>query len=270
MKRIQFKPFENTQGCVEGYLHDRLTEMDSHRSKFPCVVVCPGGGYQMLSEREADPVALRYFAAGFQVFILRYSVKEHAGAFTPLKELSETLCNLRAHAEEWDIEKNKIAVCGFSAGGHLTGTLGTLWNHTDFLRLYDNRGGMNRPNAIILSYPVIMSEGRTHIQSIETVSRNMPEGIDREIFSVDKQVTKDTPPTFIWHTVADHAVPVENALSLMTALQAQGISFEAHLFPSGEHGISVCTEEVGTYDAYNAAWMDMSIKWLYNQFSFRL
>lgn len=270
MRTVEFQPLADTGSCVAGYLHDPITEITSHQTAYPVVVVCPGGGYGMVSQREADPVALQYFAAGFQVFILTYSVGGQAKNFTPLKELSETLRTIREHAGDWNCVEHQIAVCGFSAGGHLAASLGVLWNHPKFLAQYDSQNGKNRPNAMILSYPVITADEFAHQDSIENVSGAAPGTAEYHFFSLEQHVSNDTPPAFLWHTVTDKCVPVENSLQMICALQKAHISYEAHLFPEGEHGISTCTTEVRTPDPYNRRWMDMSIQWLRKVFDYPL
>lgn len=269
MEMIQFQPLLDTKAAVTGYLHDHLTEMKTYRKDYPAVVVCPGGGYEMLSEREADPVALRYFAAGYQVFILRYSVGDEAKNFIPLQELAETVACIRENAERYRVDATHIAVCGFSAGGHLAASLGTLWNNEAFLRRYDRRDQKHRPNALILSYPVILAGEKEHQGSIDRVSVMDGGDLPREFFSLDRQVTQDTPCSFLWTTAEDGSVPAENSIAFISALQREKIPYEAHIFPFGGHGLSVCTEEVGADDAYNARWMDMSIEWLNSIFSYR-
>lgn len=269
MELIKFKPFENTAGHVTGYIHSLVTEMPVHRKKYPAVVVCPGGGYEMCSQREADPVAFKFFSAGYNVFILEYSVGDSSGDFTPLKELSETLVKIRENAEVYHVDPDKIAVCGFSAGGHLTASLGTLWNNKEFLRYYDNKGGQNRPNALILSYPVILAGEFEHKGSIDRVSNISDGSIPREFFSLDTKVSKETPKTFIWTTVEDTCVPAENTMAFIAALKKAGVSFEAHFLPNGDHGMSICTDEVGCSDEYNAKWMQLSISWLNMAFDFQ-
>ena len=270
MEMLRFKPLEETQGQVVGYLHSPITEMEIHREKYPCVLVCPGGAYAMVSQREADPVALRFFAAGYQVFLLTYSVGEQARDFRPLKEASETVIRIRENAEAWHVDPDRIAVCGFSAGGHLAGSLGILWDSPKLLETYDNKGGKNRPNAMILSYPVITADEFAHVESIENVS-GCPKGSEGyAYFSLDRQVSEKTCPTFLWHTVPDDCVPVENSIRLMEALQRHGISYEAHFFPRGGHGISVCTKETGTPDSHNAQWMELCLRWLNQEFEYQL
>lgn len=271
MKKITFSPVEDENVFVNAYLHETLPEITNFRNKFPAVVICPGGGYVFLSEREADPVALRYFAAGYNVFILYYSVGEKAVDFRPLKELSETVIAIRKNATEWLVNTDKIAVCGFSAGGHLAASLGTLWNHPDFLKNYDMQAGLNQPNAMILSYPVITADERfAHRSSIETVSGSVLGTDKANFFSLENRVSKSTVPTFIWHTVEDTTVPIENSIRFISALQEHGIPYECHFFPTGGHGMSVCTEEVASFDSYNARWMDFSIQWLNKTFCVQL
>lgn len=270
METIYFKPFADTDGEVVGYLHTPIAEMETRRETFPSVVICPGGGYEFVSAREADPVALRFFAAGYQVFILTYSVGEKAQKLLPLKELSETLCILRGHEKDWHVDPTHIAVCGFSAGGHLAASLGTLWNHPKLQEVYDNKNGENRPDAMILSYAVLTADEFAHEGSIRHVSGSEPGTPDYAFFSLDKQVTKETCPAFLWHTVPDDCVPVENTLRMLCALQKNHISYEAHLFPAGGHGISVCSKETGTEDAYNARWVDMGLAWLNREFGYTL
>ena len=269
MELINFHPLENSGASVTGYLHTPIWEMNVRREQFPGVVICPGGGYQMVSEREAEPIALRFFAAGYNVFVLTYSVKEKAKNFQPLRELSETFRAIRSHVE-WRVDPARIAVCGFSAGGHLAGSLGTMWNNEEFLKTYDNQGGQNRPDAMILGYPVITADEFAHVESIETVSGCEKGTPGYEFFSLDRHVSSDTCPAFLWHTVEDDCVPIENTLKFLLALQREKIPYEAHLFPDGWHGMSACTEETGSPDDYNARWLDFAITWLNKVFGYQL
>lgn len=270
MELVHFQPIPGSDGHVTGYLHTPITEMAVRRERFPTVVLCPGGGYSMCSMREADPVALRFFARGYQVFTLIYSTGEKAKDFQPLKELSETFRLIREKAADYWVDPERMAVCGFSAGGHLAASLGTLWNDEEFLQHYDNHGGQNRPNAMVLCYPVITADEFAHEGSIRNVSGCQPGTPGYEYFSLDKHVSQDTCPAFLWHTMEDDCVPVENSLKMLAALHNAGVPAEAHFFPHGGHGMSVCTQETGSPDAYNARWMDLCLGWLDNTFGYQL
>ncbi len=269
MERISWKPIPESDGEVVGYLHTPVWEMEVRRESFPAVVLCPGGAYAFVSEREADPVALAFFARGYNVFLLTYSVGEKAKGFLPLRELSETLRALR-ETPEWRVDPEHIAVCGFSAGGHLAASLGVLWDDPAFLKLYDNHGGKNRPNAMILGYPVITADEFAHVESLENVSgcKRGTEGY--AYFSLDKRVSAKTCPAFLWHTAQDDCVPVENSLAFAAALSRENIPFELHVFPFGGHGMSACTEEVGSRDDYNAKWLPLALDWLDREFQYHL
>lgn len=269
MELVRFKPVPDSGAAVVGYLHTPVWEMPVRREVFPAVVVCPGGGYEMVSEREADPVALAFFARGYNVFILTYSVGENAKDFQPLRELSETVRAIREH-KEWRVDPEHIAVCGFSAGGHLACSLGTMWDDPELLKTYDNHGGANRPNAMILGYPVITADEFAHVGSIEHVSGCKQGTPGYEYFSLDKHVSKNTCPAFLWHTAEDDCVPVENSLKLAASLSREKVPFELHVFPKGWHGMSVCTEEVGCPDDYNAKWVELAAAWLDREFGYHL
>lgn len=269
MELITFHPLEGSGATVTGYLHTPVWEMETRREQYPGIVICPGGAYFAVSEREAEPIALPFFARGYNVFVLNYSTGERAKGFQPLRELSETMRAVRSH-KEWRVDPEHIAVCGFSAGGHLACSLGTMWDDPELLRVYDNHGGGNRPNAMILGYPVITADEHAHVDSIKNVSGCEAGTPGYEYFSLDKRVSKKTCPAFLWHTAEDDCVPVENSLKLSLALSRENIPFELHIFPKGWHGMSACTEETGSRDDYNARWVSLAMDWLDRQFDHQL
>lgn len=270
MEFVKFQPLPGSSAQVEGYLHLPSGDAQNRREAFPAVVVCPGGGYESISAHEADPVALDFLAHGCQAFVLTYSIGEEAKDFRPLKELSETVRRIRENAAQWRVDPEKIAVCGFSAGGHLAASLGTLWNDPEFLKHYDNHGGQNCPNAMILGYPVITADEFAHEGSLRHVSGCQPGEPGYEYFSLEQHVTKDTCPAFLWHTMDDDCVPVENSFAMAAALHRAGIPCEAHFFPTGIHGLSVCTQEIGMPHPHNAQWMDLCLRWLETTFGYTL
>lgn len=253
---------------LTGYLHDASPEM-SHRASRPAVIFCPGGGYKILSDREKDPPALEFFARGYNVFILMYSLKERACGLHPLKELSAAVMTVREKAAVYHIDPKCVAVAGFSAGGHLAASLGVRWNSPELRAEMDTKNGLNRPDAMILCYPVITAGPWAHRPSIEWVSGSKTPCPLWDYFSLEKNVPADAAPAFIWHTVTDDGVPVENALLFASALRQAKVPFELHLFAGGPHGLSTCNEEVGSPNPESRKWVDLSLAWLNKQFGFK-
>ena len=236
----------------------------SFTGKRPGVVVIPGGGYWGCSEDEAENVALRFMAQGFHAFIIRYSVKsKNPSAKYPmaLEEVSNSLEIIRENADEWGLDEDKIAICGFSAGGHLACSLGVFWNKEPIR----TENGKNKPNAMILSYPVITSGKYAHRGSFDNLCHGDEELVEK--MSLENQVNEDTPKTFIWHTFTDETVPVENSLLFANALRKKDIPFELHIYPEGRHGLSVMTPDSGFSEEEKASenargWIDLACNWL--------
>ncbi len=247
---------------LTGYLHDTMDGREAFDRR-PAAIVCTGGAYAFLSPLETDPPALALLAAGFQVFVLSYATKERAGALLPLRQLAETVCLIRKRSEEWRVLPERILVMGFSAGGHLAASLGCLWNHPD-LHLQ-----AARPNALALGYPVItMEDAFTHKETREHVAGQ--QGAARRLLSLEHQVGEQLPPVFLWHTADDASVPVQNSLLFADALSRYHIPFELHIYPSGIHGSSMCTEEVGTKNPAAQSWFSHFVRFASDVLSFPL
>ena len=249
------------------YIAERSPELRNLRKK--AVLVLPGGGYYITSDREAEPVAKAFFAAGMDAFVLRYSVKEEAVGYAPLLDAAMAMKYIRDHSELWNIDGDKIVVCGFSAGGHLAASLGTLWKLDVVSKTLNCENSYIRPSGMILGYPVITSGPKGHAGSILKLAdaENRPadkEELDR--FSLEKHVDQDTCPAFVWHTANDAGVPVENSLFMCEALAEHRIPFELHVFPHGAHGLSLATPEVAPNEdmvmPYVARWLEMAVKWI--------
>jgi len=237
---------------------------DSKRNIRPAVIVLPGGGYAFTSDREAEPIALHFLSEGISTFVLRYSVMTKFPQ--SLCEAAESIRFVRSHATEWGIDPNKIAVCGFSAGGHLTGSIAVFWHHEFLQKLLGATGEEICPNAAILSYPVI-SEDYIHEGSFRNLLFEMYEE-KKSFVSIEKQVTENTPPCFLWHTFTDAVVPVENSLVMAKALADHKVPFELHIWPSGPHGLSLVTEETGMVEndpgvtLRASEWIHSAASWL--------
>lgn len=261
MKLFEFVPETTQDCCVTAWLHGNDWDREIVKRKRPAMIICPGGGYGRICDKEAEPVAERYFAVGYNTFILSYSVGEEARNFKPLCQLASTIAHIRKHEDEFSIYADKIAVSGFSAGGHLTCSIGTLFNEKPFLQVFGRNEDVC-PNAIVMGYPVITADEYAHKGSIENVSGQVLENEEYKWFGLDNHVDIHTPPMFLWHTAEDMCVPVENSLKMAAALSAKKIPFELHILPNGPHGMSVCTEEVEGKSNYNGRWVDWSVEWL--------
>ena len=245
---------------VHGFLQEEYETLRAHQVR-PALVICPGGAYRWRSPREKDPPALEFLSMGYQVFILEYACGREAGNFLPLRQLAETLHLLREHAAQWSLDPGRIAVMGFSAGGHLAASLGALWADPT-LRLPSDCC----PDAVILCYPVISTGEFAHEESAEWVSGGDP--AVRAKLHIPDQVTSSFPPTFLWHGGEDDSVPPENSLMLALRLRQKGVPFEFHLFEAGAHGISTCTQEVETPDGVCRAWVPLCRVWLNRRFHY--
>ncbi|OGO80878.1 MAG: acetylesterase, partial [Clostridiales bacterium GWC2_40_7] len=166
------------------------------------VLICPGGAYVAVSANEAEPIAMQFNAAGFHAFVLNYSVapRKHP---QPLLDASRAMCIIREKSDEWNIYPDRIAVCGFSAGGHLAASLGVHWEKSYIQNAQGVNSGMNRPDALILCYSVITSG---EFGDMYSFNKLLGEDADEELLhemSVECHVNEQTPPAFIWHTCND-------------------------------------------------------------------
>ena len=243
----------------------------------PAIVICPGGGYSDLSSLEAEPIARQYLAVGYNVFILRYSVGQNAADHNPLIEVAMAVKYVREHAEAHHTDPNRIFTCGFSSGGHLAASAGVLWNHPAIREALGIESGIvpegiNRPNGIILCYPVITSAPCGHRNSFKRLcGKSDPTDEETAEFSLELRVDETTPPAFIWHTAADRGVSVRNSLMLANALIEHGHRPELHIFPDGDHGLGLGTPETSGGNPrlvvpHVTPWMKLSIAWIEDTF----
>lgn len=232
--------------------------------KRPAVLIFPGGGYAYTSPREAEPIAMQFNAAGFHAFILYYSVTPNKHP-QPILDASRAMCIIRENSDKWNINGDQIAVCGFSAGGHLAASLGVYWDK-QYLQVPGINTNLTYPNALILSYPVITSGEYAHRGSFNNLLGPNAESELLYEMSLENHVNTKTPPTFLWHTFSDKSVPLENTLLFAGALRKRDIPFEMHIFPEGPHGLSLAngetaTETMGIYP-HIANWIKLCIEWL--------
>jgi len=237
---------KNTEAELTLYLLDNFPVIDMDRVR-PVILICPGGGYHFVSEREAEPVAMQMLAMGFHAAVLRYHVAPTRFP-NALAEAACSVAHLREHAAEYHLDPKKIVVAGFSAGGHLTASLGVFWQE-EWLKEYTNCEPEEvKPNGLILSYPVITSGEFAHRNSFVNLLGDDATQEQIEYVSLENRVTNLVPPTFIWHTVVDQTVPVENTMLFTMALKKAGVKFEQHIYPQGAHGLSLANRETARYE----------------------
>ena len=209
--------------------------------KRPAMIVLPGGAYVWCSDREADPVAQAYLQAGYHAFVLRYSVKEHQTWPSPLEDYDMAMELIRSKSDEWKIYSDKIAVIGFSAGGHLAAAAATM--------------SKNRPNAALIGYGVVSEDVK---------------GCNESAPDTTKYVDKNTPPYFIFSSRTDNVVPIHNSLRFMMALDEHHIAFESHIYAYGPHGFSTVASVIMDRDRpicnRTKNWVNDSIEWLKDVF----
>lgn len=224
---------ENADGRLTCWIQTPNKEYYPTR-KMPAILVLPGGGYFATSSREAEPIAMEFYARGYSAFALNYSCAPQKFP-TALREAVLAMDYIRKHAAEWDIDPQKVAAIGFSAGGHLCGTLGTMYDCPEVTDLAT--GNQARPDAIALCYPVAVSWGNTHTDSF--INLTGEDQALRDRLSLERLVRPDMPPVFIWHTRTDATVPVRNSLVLSVALDEAEIPFAMHIYGKGRHGLSL-------------------------------
>jgi acetyl esterase/lipase len=224
------------------------------------VVVCPGGGYGMRADHEGEPIAQWLNSIGIHAFVLRYRVAPYQYPCA-LIDVQRAVRYIRQHADNYGINANKVGVLGFSAGGHLTASIGTQYDtgNPTAKDVIDRESC--RPDAIVLCYPVITFKSPfTHDGSRINLLGNSPDPQLINLLSCDEQVTPDTPPTFLWHTSDDEAVPVDNSLLFASSLRRAGVPFDLHVYEKGQHGLGLAK-----HDEHVASWTNVCGLWLKRQ-----
>lgn len=221
------------------------------------IIICPGGGYAHLADHEGRPVAEWLNTLGVTAFVLKYRLGPRYHHPAPMQDAARAIRIVRARAAEWGLDPQRIGILGFSAGGHLASTAGTHFdsgkpNAPDAIERVSSK-----PNLMILIYPVITMRDQTHAGSKKNLLGAEPSSELVALLSNDEQVTKETPPTFLVHTMNDSAVPVENSLLFVSALRKAGVPFEFHLYERGPHGFGL-----GGKDPILATWPDRCADWL--------
>jgi len=250
--------------------------------KRPLVIVCPGGGYIFTSDREAEPIALKFNSIGLHSVVLWYTVydkvkntPEHA-----LLELAKTIKYVREQADEWYVDPDNIMVCGFSAGGHLALQMATRWNDPWLGKQLNTSNELLKVNLAISCYPSVFAKAFPEedtgfaaalVDQPNTANERFfgvknPTEVDVEKYNIVNYIDENTPPMFIWHTYEDDLVDVSNALVLVTKLREKKIPFELHIFEKGEHGLALCdrttARKASHHNSHVIRWFDLCVGWL--------
>ena len=203
----------------------------------PCILIAPGGGYCVVSPSEGEIVAKKFYDMGYQAAVITYTTNLLMSTplnKQPMMDLMRAIRYVRKNAE--NLKVNQIILCGFSAGAHAVGTVGV---HFDEVEDKKYPGISARPDALILSYPVITSGEYAHRDSFNALLGFSPSQEDLNYMSLEKHVSDNTPPCFIWQTATDELVPVKNSYLFATALQEHHIPYSLHIFSKGPHGLSL-------------------------------
>ena len=246
------------------YLPDNMTEIGRRDQKHPCLLICPGGGYAMVSQREGEPIGFRFLTQGYNVFVLEYSVEPNRFP-TQLREVAAAMELIYANAESWHCDTDKVAIMGFSAGGHLAAHYTNAYDWEEVREMFPESKGVN---ASILCYPVITANPEfAHLGSFQRLlGKEELTKKEQERFSCDNMVSEKTPPTFLWHTRTDNCVPVMNSLLYAQALTKHGVPYALHIYPQGGHGLSTvdkwCNGNLSPAVLHAGDWFDAVYKWL--------
>lgn len=306
----------NRNVTLTTYIIENSSEMHSGIFR-PMIIVCPGGGYHFLSEREADFIALQYVAAGFHAAVLRYGIDDYAIMPGPFCDLAFAVDYVKQHAVEWFLDKDNVFVSGFSAGGHVAAGLSVFWNNPDIIPGYEDDRSRIRPAGTILGYSVldlystsrhldigipagatindinfnfmhpkmpldkifVMDEakGRYMIDFEQAMNAYMFDGEftkeQEDQYSLPRHITSDTPPAFLWHGGNDGLIYPINSLSYATELFKHNISYEIHIFGTGDHGLALANHLTSSnpmeYVPDCSTWLPLAINWVNRQSKFK-
>lgn len=255
MKKKKFMLWSDSEmvarsGSGAGTFHSCTPGMTFYPATSPgpagCVIVCPGGGYEAKTmKEEGEDVALFLNQNGIHAFVLDYRIAPDYHP-SPINDAFRAIEMAKDLATTLGYRPDKVGIAGFSAGGHLAASAGTMWTN-----------GKSRPDAVILGYPVISMGKYTHTGSRTHLLGDTVSPAAVSDMSCENRVDRQTPPTFLWHTANDEAVPVENSLLMATALSAKAVPFELHIYPKGSHGMGLATEDpiVSTWTGHCIAWL---------------
>lgn len=305
MKTEEIKLYDNRDDVtLTTYILHNSPEIHTDMKR-PAVLICPGGAYLSCSDREAEPVALAFAAMGYQTFVLRYSVlggngfemmgkgvkpepnpdKNHPA---PMREIGMALAMIKEHSDDWLVDPDRVAICGFSAGAHNCAMYSVYWDQPVIVDYVGKDRELLRPAACILGYCLsdyVFMEKNTASASpmdVQFFKFSNSAFLGTEDFSEELlaqvspalHVSSQTPPTYLWATAADNLVPVQHSLRYAHALADNKIPFELHIFEEGMHGLALSTQPTAGSRTQNlpdaAKWVPLCDAWLKKRFSYDL
>lgn len=266
----------------------------------PAIIICPGGSYLYTSDREAEPIALRFASLGYATFVLHYNTyygrapiqeanQQNPNLLVkfpqPLYDVAKAITVVREHAEKWNVHPDQVTVAGFSAGGHLAGTIGVHWDKPYVSEHLGVEAEQIKPNALILGYALLDSALATELMSedegikfkdmldlmnVAVLGTREASSEMLEQFSPARFVDKHTPPTFLWHTAEDDLVLSANSLQFAMGLAKHRIPYELHVFEEGGHGLSLSDRTTATNEGHlnriAMNWVSLADAWLQRRF----
>lgn len=248
------------QVYLEVYAADKLNGFVRN-----AILIIPGGGYSAVcSEREGEPIAMAFMPHGYNAFVLHYSVEKKPFP-VQLIEASKAIKHIRDNAELYNINPEKVFTVGFSAGGHLAASLGTMWDKKEIYDEIDMPFGYNKPNGMMLIYPVISA--KYHLLSFKNLLLDECPTQDKlHMCSIENNISENSAPAYIIHSSNDQIVDVKNSLVLADKMAEQGIKFEMHIYPDAPHGVALgneitkCGEEKWCNPSI-AQWVKNAVMW---------
>lgn len=285
------------------YVLDDSPEMLKGKKR-PAVLICPGGAYLSCSDREGEPVAMRFAAMGYHAFVLRYStymegqmgfppmneapkVKPHCVHPAPMRDIALAMLYIKDHSDAWLVDNDRIAICGFSAGAHNCAMYSVYWNKPLITEFFGEAPERFRPAATILGYTLSdyvlmkeatemdeMAKGLFAMSNLAFAGTMDPDDETLVSISPARLVDDATPPMFLWATSGDNLVPVAHTTAMAHALALKKIPFEMHVFEEGDHGLSLATQATaGARNQINGdamKWTELAERWLEKRFAFDL
>ena len=271
-----------SNATLTAYIQDEFIEYHILGNR-PAVIICPGGAYIGITEKEAEPVALRFLSKGYQAFVLRYSIGSGLARFpAPFIDAAKAVMLVRKNAKRWCINPDKIYLCGFSTGGHVVATLAATWQEEYLAKAINADNQLFKPNALLLGYPLLdlyqfkmkNLEKSSQMQSLlemmfcATYGTVNPSEVLFDEWNCINRITSHMPPTFLWTTSEDAIVGVEESMNFIKILAANHISFEFHIFENGAHGLSLGDQTVGYSEVEirsngnSHKWIGLALDWI--------